>query len=395
MLADGSEIRKTVTFAANTYQMGISLALSQPAADGTKAWIEWSRFLPRAMAEDTIDPWTFTSLTDNDKIERTALRELKLDGLSQPAAVQWIALGDKYFVAILAPETRGFNARYGRLGPQYLTRVAGTPTGGTFSLFLGPKDYDLLQSAGTQMERSVDLGFFSFLAYPLLILIRLFHSLFGNYGLAIVGLTLLIKGLFFPLTRASLRSMKALQDLQPEMQALRERIKDPTQLNQELMQLYKRKGVNPLGGCLPILLQIPVFFGLFSALQHSIELRHAPFALWINDLSVPEQFTLLGINIPVMIIVMGVTMFYQQWTTPMPSVDPAQRRMMLWISAVFPISFLIFPFPSGLALYMLTNTSISLVQQAYLRNDAHANPGRATAIASLAIFAVAFALTLI
>jgi YidC/Oxa1 family membrane protein insertase len=189
--------------------------------------------------------------------------------------------------------------------------------------------------------------------------------------------------------------MKALQDLQPEMQALRERIKDPTQLNQELMQLYKRKGVNPLGGCLPILLQIPVFFGLFSALQHSIELRHAPFALWINDLSVPEQFTLLGINIPVMIIIMGVTMFYQQWTTPMPSVDPAQRRMMLWISAVFPISFLIFPFPSGLALYMLTNTSISLVQQAYLRNDAHANPGRATTIASLAIFAVAFALTLI
>ncbi len=394
-LPDESTISKTIRFHADTYLLNITVALDSPAEDGTKVWLEWSRFLPKAIAEDPIDPWHFTLFSEASKIENITLHSLTLDGLSQPSAAQWLALSDKYFAAILLPETRGLNARYGRIGPQFLHRVSGSPSGGDFTVFTGPKDYEVLQDAGSEMERTVDLGFFSFLAYPLLILIKLFHSVFGNYGLAIVGLTLLIKGLFFPLTRASLRSMKSMQELQPEMKALRERIKDPTQLNQELMQLYKRKGVNPLGGCLPILLQIPVFFGLYSALLHALELRHAPFALWVTDLSVPESLTFVGINIPVMILLMGAAMFFQQWTTPMPSVDPAQKKMRLWLSAVFPISFLIFPFPSGLALYMLTNTSISLIQQAYLRNDTHANPGRATAFASVAIFGVAYVLTLI
>jgi YidC/Oxa1 family membrane protein insertase len=344
---------------------------------------------------DSIDPWTFTSLSDASKVQHIQLPSLTLDGLSQPFAAQWLGLADKYFTATLLTDQGGFNARYGRSGPLFLHRMAGTPTEGRFSLFVGPKDYRVLQQLGNQLERSIDLGFFSFLAYPLLILIRLFHSVFNNYGLAIVGVTLLIKGLFFPLTKASLKSMKAMQSLQPEMQALRERVKDPTQLNQEMLQLYKRRGVNPMGGCLPILLQIPVFFGLYSALLHSIELRHAAFGLWIQDLSVPERLEFFGVNFPIMILVMGGAMFYQQWVTPMPTIDPAQRRMMLIISAVFPVSFLIFPFPSGLALYMLTNTLVSLIQQAYLRNDSHQSPGRATTLASLGIFAIAYVLSLL
>ena len=394
-LSDGSAITKTLSFQGSSYLFNVAASLEEPSTDGTSLWLEWTRFLPEAVLHDPIDPWTFTSLSDANKVQHVQLPSITLDGLSQPMSTQWIGVADKYFTATLLSDQAGFNARYGRVGPLFLHRVAGTPSEGRFSLFAGPKDYRVLQQLGNQLERSIDLGFFSFLAYPLLILIRLFHSIFHNYGLAIVGVTLLIKGLFFPLTKASLKSMKAMQDLQPEMQALRERVKDPTQLNQEMLQLYKRRGVNPMGGCLPILLQIPVFFGLYSALLHSIELRHAAFGLWIHDLSVPERLEFFGINFPIMILIMGVAMFYQQWSTPMPTIDPAQRRMMLIMSALFPVSFLIFPFPSGLALYMLTNTSISLIQQAYLRSDTHKSPGRATTLASLGIFAIAFVLTLL
>ena len=152
--------------------------------------------------------------------------------------------------------------------------------------FLGPKNYSELKSLNfVELHRNVNLGWFTFLAIPLLTVINFCYGLLGNYGLAIILLTLLIKFAFLPLTQVSLKSMKAMQDLQPEINALRERIKDPTQLNQEMFALYKRKGVNPMGGCLPMLIQIPVFLGLYNALLNATELRHSPFALWITDLS--------------------------------------------------------------------------------------------------------------
>ncbi len=389
---NGGSISKELTFNSDAYTFNVDIKLDKPASDGSSIWLEWSHYLPNIAEQDRLDPKLFTTLDESDKIRHTQLKELG-DTLSDPTGAKWVAFNDKYFMSAIVPQIKGSNSRIGREGNVAVERAKGTEASGSFSVYVGPKNLEILKSAGLDLSRSVDLGFFAFIGHPLLLLLKFFHSLFGNYGLAIVLLTLVIKSVFFPLTRASMKSMKAMQLLQPEMKALRERIKDPNQLNQEVMGLYKKHGVNPMGGCLPILIQIPVFFGLYSALQNAIELRHAPFALWIHDLSSPERLIIFGINIPVMILIMGAAMFVQQYTTPNPSMDPTQRKTMLIMSLVFTLSFLIFPFPAGLALYMLVNTSISIVQQFYLQRDDAAAPFRGTALASVGIFLVAWILT--
>jgi YidC/Oxa1 family membrane protein insertase len=220
------------------------------------------------------------------------------------------------------------------------------------------------------------------------------NQVLGNYGLAIIALTLVVKTLLLPLSKASFVSMKRMQDLQPEIAALRERIKDPTQLNQEVFALYKRKGVNPMGGCFPILVQIPVFLGLYQALLNSIELRHAPFALWITDLSSPERLVLLGIPVPVMVLLMAASMLFQSWTGPQPA-DEAQRKAMMIMPFVFAAMFIIFPMPSGLVLYWLVNNLISITQQIYLRKEGSGSAYKATFLASLLIFFAGYVLTLV
>jgi YidC/Oxa1 family membrane protein insertase len=263
-------------------------------------------------------------------------------------------------------------------------------------MYAGPKDYNTLEATGDfQLERAIDLGFFSFLALPLLWLLHYLYLIVHNYGLAIIALTLLIKSALLPLSQASFKSMKAMQEIQPEMKALRERVKDPNQLNQEIMALYKRRGVNPMGGCLPIVIQIPVFFGLYQALLNAIELRHSPFALWITDLSAPEKLEMFGIGIPVMVLLMSASMIIQQWTTPNPSADPTQQKVMMFMPIVFAGMFIIFPMPAGLVLYWLVNNVISITQQLYLRKTDQSGVYWATFVASIAIFGVGYILTLV
>jgi YidC/Oxa1 family membrane protein insertase len=284
----------------------------------------------------------------------------------------------------------------GREGEVLFSRVAGTPTGGQFHAYLGPKDYKTLEGVSDfHLERTVDLGWFSFLALPLLWLLRFLYQIFGNYGVAIIGLTLIVKAIMLPLSKASFESAKKMQDLQPEIKALRERIKDSTQLNQEMFALYKRKGVNPMGGCFPIAIQIPVFLGLYNALLNALELRHSPYALWIRDLSAPESLHLFGIGVPVMVLLMAASMVYQTWTTPNPSADPTQQKMMMIMPLVFAGMFIIFPMPAGLVLYWLVNNIISIIQQLYMRSSTKGSVYVGTAVASIAIFGVGYLLTLI
>jgi YidC/Oxa1 family membrane protein insertase len=198
-----------------------------------------------------------------------------------------------------------------------------------------------------------------------------------------------------PLSKASFESAKKMQNLQPEIKALRERIKDPTQLNQEMFALYKRKGVNPMGGCFPVLIQIPVFLGLYNALLNALELRHAPYALWIKDLSAPENLQLFGIGIPVMVLLMAASMIYQTWTTPNPSADPTQQKMMMIMPVVFAGMFIVFPMPAGLVLYWLVNNIISIIQQLYMRSSEKGSVYIGTLVASVVIFGVGYLLTLI
>ncbi|MGA3116493.1 MAG: membrane protein insertase YidC [Syntrophobacteraceae bacterium] len=242
-------------------------------------------------------------------------------------------------------------------------------------LYSGPKEISTLKEAGHDLSAAVDYGWFTFLAKPLLVVLRWFHSFTGNYGVAIILLTVIIKIIFWPLTQKSYTSMQKMKKVQPKIQQIREKYKDDKEkLNQELMQVYKTYKVNPMGGCLPMALQIPVFFALYRMLNSAVELRHQPFALWIHDLTAPDRLK-LGFSIdlpmighldgvPVLTILMGVTMFLQQKMTPSQG-DPRQEKIMLIMPVMF--TFFFINFPAGLVLYWFVNNLLSIAQQ-YLIN---------------------------
>ena len=230
---------------------------------------------------------------------------------------------------------------------------------------------------GKDIDRAIDHGYFGFISVPLLYVLHFFHRFTGSYGLDIIILTVLIKLIMWPLTHKSFSSMKSMQKLGPQMEKLKERYaNDKEKLNKEIMDLYKRNGVNPLGGCLPMVLQFPVFIGLYNALSTPIELRHAPF-MWIKDLSRPDWEALpfavpgwwpsiLPSGIPILTIVMGATMFIQQWMTPSAG-DPNQRRMMMLMPLMF--TFMFVSFPAGLTVYWLVNNVLSIAQQYWINRS--------------------------
>jgi YidC/Oxa1 family membrane protein insertase len=247
---------------------------------------------------------------------------------------------------------------------------AGTPANvHRYTLFVGPKELDTLKSVGKGLERTIDFGYFGFVSIPFLYVLHFFHGFTGSYGIDIILLTVLIKLLMAPLTHKSFVSMKQMQKLQPQMERLKEKYKDDKEkLNKEIMELYRRNGVNPLGGCLPMVLQFPVFIGLYNALSTPIELRHARF-LWIKDLSRPDweslpfTFGSWHLGIPVLTIFMGASMFIQQWMTPSAG-DPNQRKMMLMMPLIF--TFMFVSFPAGLTVYWLVNNILTIGQQYWI-----------------------------
>ncbi|HJM42835.1 MAG: membrane protein insertase YidC [Nitrospinota bacterium] len=284
--------------------------------------------------------------------------------------VKWVSIHNKYFMAALVPRS-DFNGGVVREDGGVLVglRYRGSSRGeGQFLLFAGPKDQTIFEQVsrdyGASLEEAIDLGIFSFLAGPALIGLRFFHRMTGSYGVAIILLTVLIKIIFYPLTQKSTKSMQAMQKLQPKMKQIREIFKDDRQrMNEEVMKLYKEHGANPLGGCLPMVLQIPVFFALYNALLGAIELRQAPF-LWMLDLSAPETgiFTIPGLDIDfrLLVLLMGGSMFLQQKMTPAAG-DPTQQKMMLFMPIIF--TFMFYTFPSGLVVYWFTNNILSIIQQ--------------------------------
>ena len=220
------------------------------------------------------------------------------------------------------------------------------------------------------MEQAVNFGFFDILAKPLLWVLKFFNNYLHNYGWAIILLTILVKIVFWPLTHKSYKSMKDMQKLQPKMAKIREKHKDNREkMNQEMMALYKTYKVNPMGGCLPMVIQIPVFFALYSLLGYAIELRQAHFLLWINDLAAPDRLPIgvpipyVGDGIPVLTLLMGASMFIQQKMTPTTG-DPTQAKLMLFLPVVF--TFMFINFASGLVLYWLVNNVLSIGQQYYI-----------------------------
>jgi YidC/Oxa1 family membrane protein insertase len=382
-LPSGAVITKALVFSGSSYPIGVEISVTGAAEKLSRIGIGWRHQIVEAVSGDPEAPYRGTVVLADKKV----LRELA-SGLSgsQPrvseAPVGWVGYADHYFLAavisgdpartraVVSPETGGV-----QLLLSSTRESASTPV--RFTIYVGPKDVALLEGAGFQLDRAVDFGWFSFLAVPLLRLMKVFHSVTGNYGVDIILLTILIKVLFIPLTNRSMKSMRDMQRLQPQMAKLREKYKDDREtLNKEMIELYRRHRVNPLGGCLPMLLQFPVFIGLYQALSQAIELRHAPFALWVHDLSAHEcypwpgqgaisgcnEFALLGVPIPILVLLMGGSMILQQALAPATGMDPAQQRMMMILMPImFTVMFI--NFPSGLVLYWLVNNVLTIAQQ--------------------------------
>ncbi len=304
--------------------------------------------------------------------------------------IEWAGAYSHYFLTALVPDV----ARDARVhwmvvkpGEETLVTMAqpavGVPSGTAvaheYSVYVGPKEPDRLAAVGAQLNRSIDLGWswMSPLTRGFAWLLKAIYSVIPNYGVAIILLTVMVRLCTAPLAAKQMKSMKRMGEIQPRLKALQEKHKDDKQQqSQEMMKLYKEAGVNPLGGCLPMVLQIPVFIGLYYALQSSIDLRQAPFLLWINDLSRPETlFTIPGLGWPVRVlpVLMTLSMVIQQRMTPTTTMDPVQARTMMIVMPVM-FFFMFYGFPAGLVLYWFVSNLLAIAQQLYLNRQLTPRP---------------------
>ncbi len=311
---------------------------------------------------------TFTGFAYYDEsFNKVKFDKLEKESLSQTIEGGWVASLEHYFISAWIPDQQKRHLYYSKtidsgLVPNYIIGVTSTPMSvapgqsgvlGT-RFYAGPKIQENLEELATGLDLTVDYGIFSFISRPLFEALQFSHSLTGNWGFAIILVTILIKLVFYYPSKVSYQSMAKMRALQPRMQELKERYADDkSQMNQALMDMYKKEKVNPLGGCLPILIQIPVFIALYWVLIESVELRQAPFILWIDDLSVRDPYFVLP-------LIMGASMFIQQYLNPAP-LDPIQQKVMMVLPVVFTVFFMFFP--AGLVLYWVVNNTLSIAQQ--------------------------------
>ena len=357
----GVQVSKRLTFHHGSYLVDLTLETSVVSSSttlslGTNFGIhEWQEGFV-----GFIGPATFI----NGKLAKDTPEKEDL----RAGQVTWVALQDKYFLAALFPADPGTRIAVVRKEGEKLVSVGLRipATAGAllsrYRLFVGPKEYDTLAALKLELEETIDFGWFIYgswsivraVAKPLFYAIRYLHEITHNYGVAIILITVFIKLLLAPLAYKSYKSMKDMAAVQPEMMALQKKYADDRErLNKELMKFYKERKVNPVGGCLPMFIQIPVFVALFNILYMTIELRQAPFILWVKDLSAQDPYYVLP-------ILMGVTMFIQQKIQP-TTMDPKQAQIMLLLP-VF-LTFLFISFPAGLVLYWLTNNVLTIAQQ--------------------------------
>ncbi len=355
----GVRLEKQLTFHADSY--GVDIALKGSGLDGSVNVTLGTNFGIVEWGDGFIGQIGSASLVDGKVEKETPESELERKG-----TVQWAALQDKYFLSVLIPQ-QSSAVLVKKEGDKLVSAGVRMPvisSGATLGLrlYAGPKEYDTLRGLEIGLEDTIDFGWFIFgswdlvraVAKPIFYVLRFINNYTHNYGLTIILLTIGIKLLFVPLQYKSYKSMKQMQVIQPKIAAIQEKFKDDRdRLNKELIKLYRDHKVNPVGGCLPMLLQMPVFVALFNILYMTIDLRQAPLALWITDLSVQDPYYVLP-------IIMGVTMFIQQKITP-TTMDPTQAKIMLMLP-VF-MTFLFINFPAGLVLYWLTNNTLTIGQQ--------------------------------
>ena len=371
---DGLEVRKSYTFKRNSYVVDVALELRNPNAAPAAAYAyvqlthDGKPETNTTTVAETFGAQSFIGFavyTDERKFEKIHLSDLdkgKADYVKQ-ATNGWLAFVQHYFVSAWLPP-QGLQRDYaaekrsdGIYSARAMVPVSVAPGGSAavnVPLYVGPQEQRRLQAAAPGLDLVVDYGWLAIIAWPLFWLLEKFYALSGNWGVAIILLTVLIKLVFFPLSAASYKSMAKMKLITPRLQKLREMYAhDRQKMNQAMMELYKTEKINPLGGCFPIVVQIPVFIALYWVLLAAIELRHAPFMLWIKDLSALDPYYVLP-------ILMTATMVLQTRMNPVPP-DPVQARVMQIMPFVFSIFF--FFFPAGLVLYWLVNNILSIAQQ--------------------------------
>ncbi|MBF0572654.1 MAG: membrane protein insertase YidC [Desulfamplus sp.] len=389
----GIVVEKIYTISASTYLIGLDLVIkngsSVPLKDSLEismpflltkegaAFSQFGAYGPEAYINGSLQLVTPKDIQDNQKDKKSS----EVDKNTLKGNVEWAGNGDRYFISCIMPvkpveslvKLSGTESlvvtRYiqsmERLDPNKQIQLS-------FQCYMGPKSLKVLGDYKNNLKKAIDFGWFDVLAKPCLILMNLIHDVIPNYGVAIILLTILIKLLFWPLGTKSYRSMNDMKKLQPLMNQIRDKYKDDKQkMNQEVMNLYKTYKVNPMSGCLPMVVQMPIFFALYRMLYQAIELRHAPFIGWINDLSTPDRLFNFNVaipfmhppyGIPVLTIIMGTTMFLQQKMSPTMG-DPTQAKVMMFMPLFMTVIFI--NFPSGLVLYWLVNNILSIGQQYY------------------------------
>ncbi len=377
----GVVVEKKFLFSPKTYMVGLDVIIKNSSSRPIKDSLTVS-LLKKGPENASRYGFEGPSALINNKLEEIKIKKIKKQDV-YPGKLEWIAIQGRYFLSAIIPNEAIDARMHLSNGGDTLTNTYVHPEQTIlpdqqhvfkYKVFFGPKSMAVLKSVDYDLIKAVNFGMFDILAKPCVYIMNYIYNFIPNYGVAIIILTLLSKIILWPLGNKSYKSMAQMKKIQPLMAEIKEKHKDDKKkMNEEMMALYKTYKVNPLGGCLPMVVQIPVFFALYRMLYGAIELRHAPFIWWINDLSAPDRlfrfdfhvpFMQPPYGIPVLTIIMGITMFMQQKMSP-PAGDPTQAKMMMMMPIVFTVIFI--NFSSGLVLYWLVNNVISMVQQYYIQ----------------------------
>ncbi|MBK9131995.1 MAG: membrane protein insertase YidC [Gammaproteobacteria bacterium] len=366
--ADGITVTKTYVFHRDSYQIGIEYRIENASGAPWTGYQyrQFQRSLP-GDDEKTAFLYTYTGgviHSQQEKYEKIKFEDMDKENLDRTITGGWEAMIQHYFIGAWLPDPQETNQFYSKApkGQPYVLGLLSQPMtvapgeAGEFKsrLYVGPKDQARMEKAAEGLRLTVDYGVLTILAQPLFWLMKYIHGVVGNWGWSIILLTLMVKLVFYKLSETSYRSMANMRVLQPKLVQLRERYGDDRQrMSQAMMELYKKEKINPLGGCLPMLVQIPVFIALYWVLLESVELRQAPFVLWIHDLSTKDPYYILP-------LLMGATMFIQQKLNPPPP-DPIQAKVLMALPFIFTLFFAFFP--AGLVLYWVANSVLSILQQ--------------------------------
>jgi YidC/Oxa1 family membrane protein insertase len=375
---NGVKLEKTFLLNPGSYDIYVGHRVTQIAPNGAPL-ILYTELVRDGSEEKKIGPFggafsasTFTGpaiYTDGDKFKKVPFADIEKNKFTPPSQIAagqpgWVAMVQHYFASAWIPDDKLPRDIYSgkidndlyRVGMQTQlgTIATGTTVMANAQLFVGPQEERMLETIAPGLELLKDYGYLTILAKPIFWLLEHIHTIVGNWGWSIILLTVLIKLVFFPLSAASYKSMARMKEVQPRLVAMKEQYKgEPQKLNQAMMEMYRKEKINPLGGCLPVVIQIPVFISLYWVLLSSVEMRGAPWILWIHDLSVPDPYYILP-------VVMAVSMFVQTKLNPTPP-DPVQAKVMMYMPIVFSIMF--FFFPAGLVLYWVVNNLLSIAQQ--------------------------------